>query len=104
MTKNKNGFFELKEILGSQVSETFFKKMHSLQSLQTIWQETVGEFISKHAKVLYAKEDKLFIGVSQSVWMNEINLQKSLILQKINEKTGSNLQDLVLKISTNSSL
>jgi len=52
-------------------------------SLQKSWPQIVGPGISQHSKIMYVKNDRLYIEVDSSTWLNELSFMKEDILRKI---------------------
>lgn len=50
------------------------------------WEEAVGKMIAKHAKPLRVDQGKLWIEVDHPIWQNELQLQKTRILEILNQK------------------
>ena len=58
--------------------------------MEKIWGQIVGEPIKKNTEIISFKNQTLKIKVSTPVWRNEIALQKTTILKKIQNKTSIN--------------
>jgi hypothetical protein len=66
--------------------------------LKSEWDKVVGE-LSKKSFVIFLRDGKLFVGVENSIWIQQMNLQKQVIIEKINDFLGGNyINDLVFKI------
>ena len=55
------------------------------------WSEIVGEKIALKSEPQRITEKVLYVKVKSSSWRTELNMQKQLILKKIEEKFGKNL-------------
>ena len=66
--------------------------------LKSEWDKIVGE-LSKKSFVIFLKQGKLFIGVENSIWIQQMNFQKQSIIKKINEFLGGHyVEEIVFKI------
>lgn len=52
------------------------------------WQELVGHAVAQVARPLRYDGDTLWVGVRSQTWAQELNFQKLLILQRLNERIG----------------
>lgn len=55
------------------------------RALKNKWQDIAGDILAKESYIAYEKKDTIFIYVTNSVWMHELFMQKSNLLQKINQ-------------------
>ncbi|MCX8117433.1 MAG: DUF721 domain-containing protein [Desulfobacterota bacterium] len=68
------------------------------------WKEIVGESISQHAQPQTIRDRTLFIAVSHSTWMQQLQFLKPTLLKKINEFLGEELiEDLRFRLGKISS-
>ncbi|MEI6857699.1 DUF721 domain-containing protein [Psychrilyobacter sp.] len=66
--------------------------------LKSEWDNIVGE-LSKKSFVIFLKQGKLFVGVENSIWIQQMNFQKQSIIKKINEFLGGDyVSEIVFKI------
>jgi hypothetical protein len=61
------------------------------QRLLEIWNRAVGLQISAHTRPEKLKRNTLFVKVSSSVWMHQLHILKSDIIEKINTLLGKEL-------------
>jgi hypothetical protein len=61
------------------------------QRLLEIWNKAVGIKIAAHTRPERLKRNTLFVKVTSSVWMQQLHILKSEIIQKINQLLGKNL-------------
>lgn len=65
------------------------------------WDEVVGPQIASHARPLRLRDSVLEVRVDQAAWMQQLQLLKPMIVQKLNARLGaSNIRDLYLKRGT----
>ena len=60
------------------------EKMQEMKILK-VWNECVGETISKFSKPVDIKKNKLYVSVETSVWRYELSARKEEILTRVNE-------------------
>ncbi|HWP57334.1 MAG TPA: DUF721 domain-containing protein [Candidatus Acidoferrales bacterium] len=53
-----------------------------------IWNDTVGPIVARHAQPERIRNGTLFVGVTSSTWMNELQYVKDIIIDKLNEQLG----------------
>jgi hypothetical protein len=61
------------------------------QRMLEIWNRAVGLQISAHTRPEKLKRNTLFVKVSSSVWMHQLHILKSDIIEKINKLLGKDL-------------
>lgn len=74
----KNDLDEFMEYMG--LSE----KMQDLKILK-VWNECVGDTISKFSKPVEIKKNKLYVSVENAVWRYELSARKTEILERVNQ-------------------
>lgn len=65
-------------------------KMHELKILN-LWDECVGESISRFSNPVELKKHKLFVKAENAAWRYELSLKKTDIINKLNERLGKKL-------------
>lgn len=68
------------------------EKMQEMKILK-VWNECVGDTISKFSKPVDIKKNKLYVSVENAVWRYELSARKTEILERVNQ----NLKNKVLK-------
>lgn len=86
---------ELKEILNKYFQGKELKKINETIAIEKIWNEIVGDAIKKNTKIISFKNKTLIIKTSTPVWRNEISLQKTTILKKLQTKISQNKIKLI---------
>lgn len=62
------------------------------------WESVVGKSISIHTKKIYVKSRVLYVQLDSSVVRNELLMLKQPLIQKLNEKVGSEvIKEIVLR-------
>ena len=68
---------------GDTISNLIFAiagdKFKDFATAYMLWKKVVGKTLSKHSKVKKLKDGVLFVGVSNSVWLQELLLMKKNI-------------------------
>lgn len=77
------------------------EKLKELEVIR-IWNECVGEPISKRTKSVFIVKNKLFVKVEDAVWRFELSLRKEEILKSFNEsirtvRQGKKIRDIIFK-------
>ena len=77
------------------------EKLQELEIIR-IWNECVGEPISKRTKSVFMAKNKLFVKVEDAVWRFELSLRKEEILGVFNErikkiKPGKKIREIIFK-------
>lgn len=54
-----------------------------------MWPEIMGAAVANRTKQIYIHQKKLFVRIESSVVKNELLIVKSAIVDKLNEKSGS---------------
>lgn len=57
--------------------------------LVQMWQEVVGEAITKYTSNLYIRNQILYVHLTSSVLRQELMMGRDLLVRKLNEKVGS---------------
>ena len=84
----------------SDLMGTAIIKSRSLKEgiLKSEWDKIVGE-LSKKSFVIFFKQGNLFVGVENSIWIQQMNFQKQSIIEKTNEFLGGNyVNNIIFKI------
>ncbi len=85
----------LGEILRIQCSRMGLNRRINEQRLLGAWAEAVGEGVAERTQPMRIEKGVLFLKVTNSVWMQQLQFMKEFILKKLHEKTGIDLvQDL----------
>jgi predicted nucleic acid-binding Zn ribbon protein len=64
------------------------------------WRRIVGSLLADRTEIVKMENKILFIAVNNSVWMQELILQKYRIIGAIRRKTGVTLSDIIFFIKT----
>jgi predicted nucleic acid-binding Zn ribbon protein len=86
------------EALSDYIKEMNFEGKIKEIGVINSWESIVGKSIAIHTKKLYIKSGVLYVHLNSSVVRNELHMLKRPLIQKINEKAGSEvINDIVLR-------
>ena len=68
------------------IKNSGLEKVLDQQNLIDVWDEVVGEKISKNAKAKSIEYGVLKVETASSTWKQELHLQKNDIVKKLNKK------------------
>jgi predicted nucleic acid-binding Zn ribbon protein len=106
MSRQHKGRFEKSaEILHSLLVGKKWQKRIELHQVFLFWVEAVGREIASHAEPVVIHGTVLWIGVSDSVWMQQLHLQKMLLLEKLNSRLKEDkLSDLRFQLDVHAGI
>ena len=89
----------LKSILKNVISE-FGKREKEEQGIVDAWEKAAGAKAAKHTKLLFIKEKKLVIEVSNSSWLYKLTTERNKLLKTLNSELKGNkkLKELQFRI------
>lgn len=79
----------LKEAVEKMLSVYKLRSKFDQTSVVALWPEIMGKAIANRTKQIYVSQQKLFVRIESSVIKNELLMVRTGIIQKINERTGS---------------
>ena len=83
------------EVLGEFFRRTGINRKIQEQKILNSWEEAVGEGVAERTQAIRVQNRVLQVKVANSVWMQELQFMKELIMQKLHQQAGKNiLQDL----------
>ena len=95
----KKKLVSINSILNKFLKKSAYGK--TIKQTQAIynWEKIVGEQIALNTKPLLVRDDKLYVEVKGSVWLQELNFYKADILFKINKHLGEKLiKDIIFSL------
>lgn len=92
----------ISELLPEVLKEVKSPEAGKLIQLQTIWPQIIGPEFVKYASPGYFKENDLYVEVSHSALIQELQPIVSNIQERINKKSGSDFCSKVILISSGS--
>jgi len=99
----KGNLEPLAQLLGDAMRSTGLgKRLQEYQAVEA-WPEVVGELVAEHSKATSIREGTLFVDVTSSVWMQELQLLRGEIIERLNEYLGrSYVKQVVLSMERSS--
>jgi predicted nucleic acid-binding Zn ribbon protein len=86
----------IKEAIEQMLQVYKLKRKFDETSLVAAWPEMMGPAVANRTRQLYIREKKLFIRVESSVLKNELVMIRSQILEKMNERAGSQVLEEIV--------
>ena len=90
MTKSKqndvSGPVEISRLLSGVVADKKWRAKIELHRVFELWQSIVGPEIAAIAQPSLIRGHVLWVKVAESIWMQQLHLQKMLLLENINKK------------------
>jgi hypothetical protein len=88
----------LAEAINDYIREMNLDGKLSEVSVINSWEETVGKAISSRTTRIYIKDHILYVHLNSSVVRNELLMLRQALMEKLNEKAGSEvIKDIVLR-------
>ncbi len=81
----------IKEILKQVLKQNGMNRGIAENSVINSWKEIVGERINKSTENIYISKKILFVKIRSAMAKNEINLIKTALVEKINQRVGLNV-------------
>jgi hypothetical protein len=88
MPPNYNRPIKLEDILGPYLRNTGLSRRLEEDRILCLWPEIVGKAISANTRPMGIRNRVLQVKVMNSVWMQQLQFMKGIILQKINDQRG----------------
>jgi predicted nucleic acid-binding Zn ribbon protein len=88
MAQEKESLEHLKDIISSIFREYAVPFDPDDFRIWKIWAEAVGPMVAKNARPMWIKNARLRVGVSDSIWLQELEFAKETIKENLNRKMG----------------
>ena len=96
----KNEPVSIKDLLQKVIASKKWRSRLELHEVFDFWNEIVGQDISERAQPSRIRGTVLWVDVTDSIWMQQLHLQKMLLLDLINQKLeGSAISDLRFQLN-----
>ena len=83
-----NGFKTLGDALGDLIDQMGIKQKLDEANAIEAWYQIAGPTINEVTESVWVERKKLLVKVSSSVWRQELHLQRSAWLKRLNEAAG----------------
>ena len=87
-------FKSLNHILSTTENQLLFGRQQQLQDVLSCWLEVVGAKIAQHTRPRAISRDILDVATSSSVWVQDLQFKRRLILPQLNARLSSPLTDI----------
>ncbi len=93
-----NGFKSLGDALGGVIDQLGIRrKLDETRAIEA-WHQIAGATINEVTVSVWVERKKLLVKVSSSVWRQELHLQRSAWLKRLNDQAGANVvQEIVFR-------
>jgi predicted nucleic acid-binding Zn ribbon protein len=88
MKKEKDPLVPLKDIISNIFAESKLPFNPNDALIWKIWDEAVGPAIAKNARPQWIKNGRLRVGVSDPIWLQELEFAGETIKEKLNGRLG----------------
>ncbi len=79
----------ISSLLGDMINRRKWQDRFELHEVFNFWQKAVGQEIAKHASPTKFRGKVLWIEVSDSIWMQQLQFLKITLLEKVNKEFKS---------------
>jgi predicted nucleic acid-binding Zn ribbon protein len=93
---NRTNDKSLKDAIEQMLQVYKLKRKFDETSLVAFWPELVGVSVANRTKNIYIRDRKLYIRLESSVIKHELMMIRTQIMEKLNEKAGSNVIDEIV--------
>jgi len=99
----KGNLEPLEQLLGNALHNTGLGKRLQEYKAVEAWDEVVGDLVAEHSNATGIREGTLFVDVTSSVWMQELQLLRGEIIERLNAHLGrSFVKQVVLSMQRTS--
>ena len=79
----------ISEIIQELLKKNNMKSRLDETTITQKWEEVVGKTMAKYTKKVYVSKGVLYVEVTSSVARNELVMNRSILIERLNEITGS---------------
>lgn len=99
--ESKNPFTPIDQILKKSLKDLQLEETFQVYPIWKNWSSLLGVTIASKSQPDYMMGKTLVVSVENSVWMNELQLQKNKLLEKINQLAlDSPIADIRFRLKT----
>lgn len=96
---------EIRQLLSSVFESRKWRRKLELHRVFEFWNKTVGKDIAAIAQPSLVRGQVLWVKVADPIWMQQLHLQKILLLEKINKQLlGVSFSDIHLQLNSSLSV
>jgi hypothetical protein len=96
LSENNGEVSPIKNVVADMLDKFKLKNKFKEIGIAEAWRKALGENVSRRTQKLVVKDRKIFVKLESASLKNEIMMNKSLIISKLNEYIGENsVDDLV---------
>ena len=92
--KEKKKPIPVSSLLTDLIQQKGWKKQISRNRVFLLWESIVGPEIAHHARPQVIRGKVLWVNVSDSVWMQQLQFQKIMLLEQINQNIETSIEDI----------
>ncbi len=74
---------QIKSIVNNVLQQLSSNNRRPQEEILKIWQDVLGNKAAKHTKIMGIKNTKLMVNVDSSVWLFQLHLRRSRLLEKL---------------------
>ena len=89
--KKKSNELSLGDAIDLYLQSTGIKEKALVQRIIADWESIMGKPIADHTEKLWFNQGTFWIKVNHPVWKNELNMARTRIMDKLNQKLGASL-------------
>ncbi|MDO8519643.1 MAG: DUF721 domain-containing protein, partial [Deltaproteobacteria bacterium] len=83
--KEKEGFTRVNDVLGAALKEFKVDEVFRVHPIWSAWENLVGPAVARKTHPDFVQGKTLIVSVENSVWMQELEMQKREFVKKISE-------------------
>ncbi len=96
MKKRSSKEEKLGDVLNKFIHSSNLSRPYLNHQIKIHFEEIMGSFLMKKVKTFFIKDNKLFLKLDSAPFKQEINIQKTMLLNDLNKAIGKNyLVDIV---------
>ena len=98
---DKGKLTDIATLLSGIIKDRDWQKILNRHRVFEFWDKAVGKDIAAHARPKFIRGLVLWVDVSDSVWMQQLHLQKNYLLEAINKRLGEDqLEDIRFQLTS----
>lgn len=88
----------ISEIIQELLTKNNMKSRLDETTITQKWEEVVGKTMAKYTRKVYVSKGVLHVEVISSVARNELMMNRSMLIEKLNQTTGSEtIKDIIFR-------